>query len=194
MMTALKSGYETRIPEGSRKIITHHEIEEHVTRVANDIELRLGNTLPVLLGIMNGATCFSGTLLPKLDFPLEYDTFSISRYGKNTIGGAVKSSAYPATSIRSRTVLILDDILDQGVTLRSARRWAIEQGAEQVVTAVLITKKSQGVTRALTADFSCFTVGDEFVFGFGMDINGLWRNLKDIYAIKNPAMLDYSSE
>jgi len=194
MMASPRAGYDVSIPDGSRKIISHHEIEEHVTRVANDIELRLGNTLPVVLGIMNGATCFAGTLLPKLDFPLEYDTFSISRYGKNTTGGAVKNLAYPTTSLRSRTVLILDDILDQGVTLRSARRWAIEQGAEQVMTAVLITKKSQGVTRAVTADFSCFTIGDEFVFGFGMDVNGLWRNLKDIYAIKNPSLIDYSSE
>ena len=193
-MASPRAGYDASIPEGSRKIIPHHEIEEHVTRVANDIELRLGNTLPVVLGIMNGATCFSGTLLPKLDFPLEYDTFSISRYGKNTTGGAVKHLGYPTISLRSRTVLILDDILDQGVTLRSARRWAIEQGAEQVMTAVLITKRSQGVTRALTADFSCFTIGDEFVFGFGMDINGLWRNLKDIYAIKNPSFIHYSSE
>ena len=193
-MASPRAGYDASIPGGSRKIISHHEIEEHVTRVANDIELRLGNTLPVVLGIMNGATCFSGTLLPKLDFPLEYDTFSISRYGKYTTGGAVKNLAYPTTSLRSRTVLILDDILDQGVTLRSARRWAIEQGAEQVMTAVLITKKSQGVTCALTADFSCFTIGDEFVFGFGMDVNGLWRNLKDIYAIKNPSFIDYSSE
>ena len=193
-MASPRAGYDASIPGGSRKIISHHEIEEHVTRVANDIELRLGNTLPVVLGIMNGATCFSGTLLPKLDFPLEYDTFSISRYGKNTTGGAVKNLAYPTTSLRSRTVLILDDILDQGVTLRSARRWAIEQGAEQVMTAVLITKKSQGVTCALTTDFSCFTIGDEFVFGFGMDVNGLWRNLKDIYAIKNPSFIDYSSE
>ena len=115
----------------------------------------------------------------------------MSRYGQGTTGGELKHLSYPSMSVRDKTVLILDDILDRGTTLESARRWAIGNGASQVLTAVLIEKQIQDSSNRIKPDFSCFSVKDEFVFGFGMDIDGMWRNLKDIHALRNPTSINY---
>lgn len=182
---------EDDIRRSARIIITQEEIQEQIKRVANEIEGSIGNQFPVVLSILNGSICFSGQLLTELDFALRYDVFSMSRYGHGTVGGELKHLSYPTTSVRNKTVLILDDILDRGATLESARRWAIGNGASQVLMAVLIDKQIQNSTNRIQPDFSCFKIKDEFVFGFGMDIDGMWRNLKDIHALSNPTSIKY---
>jgi len=182
---------ENDIRRSARVIITDAEIEGEIKRIANEIEGSIGNQSPVVLSILNGSICFTGHLLTKLDFALRYDVFSMSRYGQGTKGGELKHLSYPSIPVRDKTVLILDDILDRGTTLESARRWAIGNGASQVLTAVLIEKQIQDSSNRIKPDFSCFSVKDEFVFGFGMDINGMWRNLKDIHALRNPTSINY---
>ena len=182
---------ENDVRRSARIIITQAEIEEQINRLANEIEGSIGNQFPVVLSILNGSICFTGHLLTQLDFALRYDVFSMSRYGHGTTGGKLKHLSYPTTSVRNQTVLILDDILDRGTTLESARRWAIGNGASQVLTAGLIDKQIQDSSNRIKPDFSCFSVKDEFVFGFGMDIDGMWRNLKDIHALRNPTSINY---
>lgn len=179
------------IRRAAEKIITNDEIQAEIKRVANEIEGSIGNLCPVVLSILNGSICFSGQLLTELDFALEYDVFSMSRYGSGTTGGELKHLSYPTVSVRNRTVLVLDDILDRGATIESAKRWAIGNGATQVLTAVLIDKKGQNLSNRIKPNFACFTVSDAFVFGFGMDVGGMWRNLRDIYALINPTSLAY---
>ena len=182
---------ENDIRRSARIIITQAEIEEEINRLANEIEGSIGNQFPVVLSILNGSICFTGHLLTQLDFALRYDVFSMSRYAHGTTGGKLKHLLYPTTSVRNKTVLILDDILDRGTTLESAKRWAIGNGASQVLSAVLIDKQVQDSSNRIKPDFSCFSVKDEFVFGFGMDIDGMWRNLKDIHALRNPTSVNY---
>ncbi|MBA4740739.1 MAG: hypoxanthine-guanine phosphoribosyltransferase [Burkholderiales bacterium] len=183
--------YESDPRRFARVIITHQEIDNEIKRVANEIEGSIGNQCPIVLSILNGSICFSGQLLTELEFSLRYDVFSMSRYGHGTKGGDLKHLSYPTTSVRDKTVLILDDILDRGATLESARRWAMGNGASQVLMAVLIDKHVQNTPNRIQPDFSCFKIKDEFVFGFGMDIDGMWRNLKDIHALTNPASIKY---
>ncbi len=179
------------VRRGAKKIITKDEIQSEIKRVANEIEGSIGNLFPVVLSILNGSICFSGQLITELDFAMEYDVFSMSRYGSGTTGGELKHLSYPTISVRNRTVLVLDDILDRGTTIESAKRWAMGNGATQVLTAILINKKRQELSNRIKPDFSCFTVSDVFVFGFGMDVGGMWRNLADIYELKNPTTLSY---
>ena len=179
------------IRHSARIIISQDQIMAEIDRLANEIEGSIGNQFPIVLSIMNGSICFSGQLLTRLDFALKYDVFSMSRYPKGTVGGKLKHLSYPTISVRNKTVLILDDILDRGATLESARRWAMGNGASQVLTAVLIEKQVANSVNRIKPDFSCFSVVDEFVFGFGMDIDGMWRNLKDIHALRNPATIGY---
>jgi hypoxanthine phosphoribosyltransferase len=153
-----------------------------VTRLASEINHALREANPLVLCVMRGALVFGGQLLPQLDFPLQVDTLDVTRYDNSTSGGAVAFRQLPAADVAGRTVLVVDDILDQGVTLAAIRDWLLAHGAQRVLIAVFAVKQT---TRRvpLNADFCGVTVPDRYVFGFGMDVHGYWRNLPVVYAL-----------
>ena len=132
---------------------------------------------------MSGGVPFAGQLMTQLNFPLEFDYMHVTRYGQETSGGALSWRSAPWTSVKDRTVLILDDILDEGVTLAAIVERMKQLGAKACYTAVA-TDKLNGKTKPIKADFVALTVPDRFVFGYGMDVRGNWRNLPAIYAMK----------
>ncbi len=92
--------------------------------------------------------------------------------------------ALPVSDVKGRTVLLVDDILDEGVTLKAIRDKLLAMGAQHILIAVFADKQT-GRAKPLTADFTGITVPNRYVFGFGMDVHGYWRNLPAIYAIKD---------
>jgi hypoxanthine phosphoribosyltransferase len=132
---------------------------------------------------MGGAVVFAGQLLPQLVFPLEFDYLHVSRYGDDTRGGPLSWLVAPRTPVAGRVVLLLDDILDEGVTLAEITAWLRAQGASEVLSAVFADKHT-GRAKAIAADFVGLRLPDRYVFGFGMDIAGAWRNLPAVYAVK----------
>ena len=154
-----------------------------VTRVAGEITEKLAGTDPLLLCVMSGGVPFSGQLLMQLRFPLDFDYMHVTRYGQETAGGALSWRASPRTPVEGRTVLIVDDILDEGFTLAAIVERMRELGARACYTAVA-TDKLNGKNKPIKADFVALTVPDRFVFGFGMDVSGHFRNLPAIYAMK----------
>jgi hypoxanthine phosphoribosyltransferase len=154
-----------------------------VTRLAAEITDKLGESNPLLLCVMSGGVPFAGQLMTQLLFPLEFDYLHVTRYGQDTAGGALSWRATPWTSVKGRTVLILDDILDEGLTLAAIVERMQELGAEACYTAVA-TDKLNGKNKPIKADFVALTVPDRFVFGYGMDVRGQFRNLPAIYAMK----------
>jgi len=124
----------------------------------------------------------AGQLLPQLRFPLEVDTIDVTRYGNTTQGGELTYRAMPATAVSGRTVLLVDDILDHGVTLAALRDKILASGATRVLIAVLAIKE-RAARAPIKIDFSGVSVPDRYVFGFGMDVQGYWRNLPAIYAM-----------
>ena len=102
---------------GAEVIHSAETVAAAVTRVAAEITEKLGDTNPLLLCVMSGGVPFAGQLMTQLHFPLEFDYMHVTRYGQETSGGALSWRAAPWTSVKDRTVLILDDILDEGVTL-----------------------------------------------------------------------------
>lgn len=155
-----------------------------VARVAGEITARLADTHPLLLCVMSGGVPFSGHLMTQLDFPLEFDYMHVTRYGHDKKGGALTWRSAPWTSVKGRTVLVLDDILDEGLTLAAIVERIKQLGAKECYTAVA-TDKLKSRKKPITADFVALTVPDRFVFGFGMDVRGAWRNLPAIYALKD---------
>jgi hypoxanthine phosphoribosyltransferase len=131
---------------------------------------------------MNGGQIFAGQLLPRLEFELECSYVHVRRYGNETSGGELVWIAGPHEPVRGRTLLLLDDILDEGRTLATIRMRLLEQGAEDVRVAAFALKE-RGVPAAIEADFIGVRVPDRFVFGFGMDVAGAWRNLPSIRAL-----------
>lgn len=154
-----------------------------VNRVAREITAVLAGSFPLVLCVMRGAVVFAGHLLPQLRFPLEFDYLDLRRYGDSIRGGEIEWRAMPGTAIAGRTVLVLDDILDQGRTLAAVREKLLAAGANRVYYAVL-TEKDIGRAKPVRADFVGLHVPDRYVFGCGMDVGGAWRNLPEIYALK----------
>ena len=157
-----------------------------VDRVAAEVSSRLAEKNPLVLCVMTGGIIFCGQLLTRLGFPLEFDYLHATRYGPDTQGGKISWRSAPWTSVKGRTVLVVDDILDEGVTLAAVKESLRRMGADEVLTAVF-TDKLNGKDKPISADFVGLTVPDRFVFGFGMDVDGAWRHLPAIYAMKEEA-------
>jgi len=157
-------------------------VETALDAMAGAITHRLQNHRPVVLCVMVGGLVTSGKLLPKLQFPLEVDYCHATRYRGATSGGELIWIARPQIDLRDRTVLIIDDILDEGHTLAQIIEDVESQGAKAVLTAVLINKIHDRRYNGLRADFVGLNVEDRYVFGAGMDYKGWWRNLPGIYA------------
>ncbi|GDX85978.1 hypoxanthine-guanine phosphoribosyltransferase [Methylococcaceae bacterium] len=157
------------------------EIETALDLMAQQINPLLADRNPLVLAVMNGGLVVAGQLLTRLTMPLTLDVINASRYQNKTIGTDVEWITKPRTSLKDRTILLVDDILDAGITLASIYDYCIEQGANSVYTAVLLDKKLSQ-SKPITADFIGLPVQDRYVFGYGMDYKGYWRNADGIYA------------
>lgn len=166
--------------------LVHDEqtVQSALDRVAGEIRQRLADKHPLVLCVMTGGVVFCGQLMPKLDFPIDFDYLHATRYGPDTQGGKISWRTAPWTSVKGRCVLVVDDILDEGVTLAAVKESLKRMGADEVLTAVFADKLN-GKNKPIAADFVGLAVPDRFVFGFGMDAHGAWRNLPAIYALKD---------
>lgn len=166
-------------------LVSGDEIGRAIDRIAREIDEQLRSVNPLVLCVMNGGLIFTGQLLTRLVFPLELEYVHASRYGQGTRGTDLKWIVKPSLDMRGRTVLLLDDILDEGVTLAAIADYCRSCGAVCVRTAVLVEKLHlRKVVPGLRADFSGVEVGDRFLFGYGLDYKGYWRNAPGIYAVK----------
>ncbi len=154
-----------------------------VRRVAGEVAARLRDANPLVLAVMGGAVVFTGQLLPQLDFPLDFDYLHVTRYGDVTVGGRLNWVVEPRAAVAGRTVLVVDDILDEGVTMAEIVSHLRAQGAAEVLSAVF-ADKTLGRAKPITADFVGVQLPNRYVFGYGMDVKGAWRNLPAVYAVK----------
>jgi hypoxanthine phosphoribosyltransferase len=161
------------------------QIDAAIVRIARAINAELAERDPVVFCVMNGGLIFTGKLLPMLNFPLELSYLHATRYRSESTGGELFWKAKPEISFIDRDVLIIDDILDEGHTLGAIIDFCRHAGASRVYTAVLIDKEHQRKARPdLRADFVGLPCIDRFIFGYGMDYKGYWRNAPGIYAVK----------
>ena len=173
-----------RLLERADLLCTADEVNGAVQRMAAEISDRLAQEFPVVLSVMGGAAVFTGRLLPLLGFPLEFGAIEVTRYNNDTQGRDITWRLAPRDNVRDRTVLVVDDILDEGITLAAIRAKLEQMGARKVYAAVF-ADKDIGRAKPAHADFVGVTVPNRYVFGFGMDAYGLWRNLPAIYALKD---------
>lgn len=166
----------------SEEVVSADEIQVALDRMATEITARLAGTHPLVVTVMNGGQVFAGQLLPRLPFALDCSYVHVRRYGRDTTGGELVWIAGPHESVTDRTVLLLDDILDEGRTLATIRERLLEQGAREVLLAAFALKE-RATPAIISADFIGVRVPDRFVFGFGMDVGGSWRNLPSIRAL-----------
>ena len=159
------------------------EVDAAIDRLAVRIGMDLAEACPIVVCVMNGGLPFTAALLKRLSFPLELDFVHAWRYlgAAPEADGALHCRVGLDRDVASRQVLLVDDVLDEGVTLVRLKQQIEADGAANVYTAVLVDKAVP--ERAATADYACLAAPNRFLVGCGMDYNGWWRNLDGIYAL-----------
>lgn len=169
------------VHDSAATLFDRAEVETAIRRVAAEITARLAGLDPLVLTVLNGGIIFCGNLLLELDFPLQLDSVCVSRYRGLTHGADLEWKLKPSIPLRGRKVLLVDDILDEGITLAALKRYCLEEGAEQVLIAVLVEKKLAR-EKPCQADFIGLEADNRYLFGYGMDYRNYLRNAAGIFA------------
>ena len=158
-------------------------LAREIVRIGAEIDRALDGEEAVFLTVMQGALVFAGRLATAIASPLVFDYVHASRYRGSTLGGELAWIKRPALALRDRTVLLVDDILDEGYTLKAIRDFCLGEGARRVLVTVLCEKKHARRVAGIAPDFCGVVVPDRYVFGYGMDYHEQGRNLPAIYAV-----------
>ena len=172
-----------QIESSADLLYSETEVEAALDKMADNINLLLADRNPLVLCVMNGGVVVTGKLMTRLNFPLTLDAINASRYRNQTSGGEIQWLLKPKTPLKNRTVLLVDDILDQGLTLEALYEYCREQGASSIYSTVLIDKKLDH-KKPIIADFIGLETEDRYLFGYGMDYKGYLRNAAGIFACK----------
>jgi len=171
------------IQETADLLYSEQEVETALDKMAEQINTALADLNPLILCVINGGIVVAGKLITRLTIPLTLDAINATRYQNKTAGGNVEWLLKPKTPIKDRNLLIIDDILDEGLTLLAIKDYCLEQGAASVYSAVLLDK-NLGRVKPVSADFIGLEVENRYLFGYGMDYKGYLRNAPGIYACK----------
>lgn len=173
------------ILENAECLYSFQDVNEALDRMAKEITHHLKDEMPIILTVMTGALITVGHLVTRLHFPLEIDYVHATRYRGAMRGGDLHWLVEPRIPLEGRTVLVVDDIMDGGLTLASIIDYCRQSKAKAVYSAVMVSKKrqrEQGVN--FEPDYVGVETEDRFLFGFGLDYEEYLRNVPGIYAVK----------
>jgi hypoxanthine phosphoribosyltransferase len=159
-------------------------LESVIADMGRNIDAALDGERAVFLPVMNGALIFAGQLALAIRTDLEFDYVHATRYRGATSGSDLHWLREPAVSLVDRVVLLVDDILDEGHTLKAVREDCYRRGAKRVLIASLCTKRHDRLVEGIASDFNGVELPDRYVFGYGLDYYEQGRNLPAIYALK----------
>lgn len=167
----------------ARILISENEIKEKIKEVANQISADYAGEDVLFIGILKGSVIFFADLTREIKLPLTMDFMAISSYGAGTTSsGEVKMLKDLDKSICGKNVVIVEDIIDSGNTLSYLKRLLSSRQPKSIKICTLLDKPSRRKVD-LQPDYCCFTIPDEFVFGYGLDVDQFYRNVKDIYIL-----------
>ncbi len=161
-------------------LITRDQLKDAVEKLGKRITEDYQGKRPVFVCILKGASMFFADLIRQVDLPLEIDFMVVSSYGASTkSSGEVRLIKDLDRSILGRDVIIVEDIVDSGMTLNYIKKLLLSRGASSLRIAALLDKPARRVA-PLTVDYFCFDIPDAFVVGYGLDYDEVYRNLPDI--------------
>ena len=167
-----------------RVLYSQEEIAAKVRELGAQISADYAGKNLVLVSVLKGAVVFMADLMRAVTIPCSIDFMSVSSYGKETrSSGVVRIRKDLDEQLEGKHVLIVEDILDSGLTLSYLREYIVQKGAESVRIATLLDKPSRRCV-AVYPDYTCFTVPDAFVVGYGLDYNEIYRNLPYVGILK----------
>jgi len=168
----------------SRMVWDEAHVGAAIERLAESITARLSGRDVVVLVVLNGGVVFAGQLLPRLSIAMRLDYVHATRYDDGLTGSELRWIHDVPNTVLGKTVLVLDDIHDQGVTLEAIVDRCRQNGASEVVTAVLVQKRHKRSRVGLQPDFVGLECEDLYVYGYGMDLHGYGRNFPAIYGVE----------
>ncbi len=164
-------------------LYSYQDVCQALDDMAQAMHDKLHNKNPLMLCVVNGGIIPMGHLMTRLHFPLQTDYIHATRYHGETSGGALKWLMKPSFSLKDRVVVIVDDVLDEGITLAELIKYCQSEGVKEVYSAVLV-EKEQDRPFEIKADFTGLKTVNRYLFGFGMDYKDYLRNADGIYAVK----------
>ena len=172
-----------RYLDNSVVLATRNEVRQAVARMAAEINACYGECPIILLVVMTGALMPAAWLAAKLKMPVRMDFVHVTRYEGGTEGGDIRFRVAPRLDLEGQHVLIVEDIFDVGLTLQSIQKHCQAQGARSVRSAVLVQKEHDRETTGDRPHFVGLQLGDQYLFGCGMDVHEHWRHLDQIRAL-----------
>ena len=164
-------------------VFSRREVTFAIDQVAMRMAAHLYDENPLFICVLQGGFFYFSRLIERLNIPLEVSYVHVGRYGEKTIGNSELTwLAKPHVCLEDRHVVLVDDVFDKGVTMKSLVDWAWSEGASVVSSSVLISKETSKVKDA-HVDFMALHATDRFLFGCGMDYRGYWRNLPEVFAL-----------
>lgn len=178
----------TSVPPRWRKevasiLITDKMLSWRIAALGREIERDFEGRDMVVVSLLNGTVMFIGDLIRHLSHPLRLDFMGVSSYGKGTESGDLVFTKELRLDVKGRDVLLVDDILDTGRTLRRVLEKLCLLGPKRIRTCVLLDKPARRVEK-VTADYVGFTIPDQFVVGYGLDFAEKYRNLPFVGVLK----------
>ena len=166
-----------------RVLISEEEIEKHVAEIGRKITEDFKDKDPIFVGVLKGCFIFMADLMRHVDIKCTMDFMAVSSYSGTSSTGAVKINKDLGQDIEGRHVIIVEDILDSGVTLSYLKHYLLGRKPASITIATLLDKPARRKSD-IVADYSCFEVPDAFVVGYGLDYNEQYRNLPYIGVLK----------
>jgi hypoxanthine phosphoribosyltransferase len=167
-----------------RVLFSESEIETAIDRVAAEITSIYEGFDFTVVSVLKGSCVFASDLIRRIPIPLELAFLGVSSYGQGTESGSLEITFLPtAHEIEGRSLLVVDDILDTGRTLRRVRAELESRGAREIRTCVFLDKPSRRVV-PIVPDLRCFEIEDTFVVGYGLDLAGRYRNLPYVASLR----------
>lgn len=165
-------------------LLSRDTIHSRVKELANQISLDYGETEPVLIGILNGAVFFFADLVREMTIPIRLDFIRAASYGHSTTSsGTIRLTKDLEIPIREKHLLIIEDIVDSGLTLTQIVKILSDRGPESIKICALIDKLERR-EKAISIDYCGFQVDEGFLVGYGLDYDEQYRYLADIHVLK----------
>ncbi|MGD2043914.1 MAG: hypoxanthine phosphoribosyltransferase [Acidimicrobiia bacterium] len=161
------------------EVLSETEIRSRVRELGDAITHDYRGRDPLFLVILTGSIPFGADLVRAVEMNAEVDFLGLNRFGE---GGRIGITLDTSTPLFDRNVVIVEDIVDTGLTLTTLRRMILDRGAASVSTAALLDKSRRRLAE-VPVEYRGFEVGDEFLVGYGLDWQGFYRNLRSIWAV-----------
>jgi hypoxanthine phosphoribosyltransferase len=166
-----------------RVLLSEEEIQAKIAEIGKQISTDFEGKNPIFVGVLKGCFIFMADLMRNVSIPCSMDFMAVSSYSGTTSTGAVKINKDLSEDIAGRHVIIVEDILDSGVTLNYLKNFLQQRNPASIHIATLMDKPSRRKAPVF-ADYSCFEIPDAFVVGYGLDYNERYRNLPYIGVLK----------